>query len=165
MYDNHRSSALPLVSRASKIWKIGCHWSRKCTHRQTCHTLLSLQTKQTWLICAQYVQHTILSLLTCTRCTGELKWYDVIATPYWCWHGNVPDAWLCSFFVSAKTGDNVATAFYRIVADLADVTLTSPDISNAAKVITAQVINHPQDELNSSTNNKRIRSQTRCCTM
>ncbi len=49
----------------------------------------------------------------------------------------MPDARLCSFFVSAKTGDNVATAFYRIVADIADVVLTSPDISNAAKVITA----------------------------
>ena len=77
----------------------------------------------------------------------------------------MPDAPLCSFFVSAKTGDNVATAFYRIVADIADVVLTSPDISNAAKVITAQVINHPQDELGSSVNKKRIRSQTRCCIM
>ena len=77
----------------------------------------------------------------------------------------MPDPRLCSFFVSAKTGDNVATAFYRIVAHMADVVLTSPDISNAAKVITAQVINHPQDELSSSMNKKRIRSQTRCCTM
>jgi Ras-related protein Rab-28 len=75
------------------------------------------------------------------------------------------DACLCSYFVSAKTGDNVASAFYRIVADIADIILTSPDISNAAKVITAQVINHPQDELNSSMNKKHIRSQTRCCIM
>ncbi|KAL0021558.1 hypothetical protein WJX77_008815 [Trebouxia sp. C0004] len=43
-----------------------------------------------------------------------------------------------SFFVSAKTGDNVATAFYRIVADIADVILTLPDISNAAKVLAAK---------------------------
>ena len=48
----------------------------------------------------------------------------------------------------------MASAFYRIVADIADIILTSPDISNAAKVITAQVINHPQDELNSSMNKK-----------
>ena len=77
----------------------------------------------------------------------------------------MPDACLCSFFVSAKTGDNVATAFYRIVADIADVVLTAPDISNAAKVITAQVTNHPQDELNSSMNKNPIRSQKRCCIM
>lgn len=77
----------------------------------------------------------------------------------------MPVACWCSFFVSAKTGDNVATAFYRIVADIADVILTSPDISNAAKVITAQVINHPQDELNRRMNKRRDRIHTRCSVM
>lgn len=59
----------------------------------------------------------------------------------------------------------MATAFYRIVADIADVILTSPDISNAAKVITAQVINHPQDELNRRMNKRRDRIHTRCSVM
>lgn len=77
--------------------------------------------------------------------------------------GSVPC--LCSFFVSAKTGDNVPTAFYRIVADIAGVTLTSPDISNAAKVVTAQVINHSQTELNNKTDSEHIRIKTRCSVM
>lgn len=72
---------------------------------------------------------------------------------------------LCSFFVSAKTGDNVATAFYRIVADLAGVILTAPDISNAAKVVTAQVINRPQAQDNISTDSGHVRIKTRCCIM
>jgi Ras-related protein Rab-28 len=33
-----------------------------------------------------------------------------------------------SFFVSAKSGDNVAAMFYRIAADLAGVTLTKPEL-------------------------------------
>ena len=72
---------------------------------------------------------------------------------------------MCSFFVSAKTGDNVPTAFYRIVADIAGVTLTSPDISNAAKVVTAQVINHPQTELNDNAGSEHVRLKTRCSVM
>lgn len=48
-----------------------------------------------------------------------------------------------SYFVSAKTGDNVSSAFYRIAADLAGVVLTKPEIEVASKVITAEIVNHP----------------------
>ena len=74
---------------------------------------------------------------------------------------------MCSFLVSAKTGDNVAKVFYRIVADLAGVTVTSPEISNATKVVTAQVINHPQDVMcnHTSFETDHISIKTRCCIM
>lgn len=39
-----------------------------------------------------------------------------------------------SFFMSAKTGDNVASTFYRIAADLAGVVLTRPELEVASKV-------------------------------
>lgn len=32
------------------------------------------------------------------------------------------------FFVSAKTGDNVSTCFYRVASDLAGITLTKPEV-------------------------------------
>ncbi|KAK9804325.1 hypothetical protein WJX72_006920 [[Myrmecia] bisecta] len=50
-----------------------------------------------------------------------------------------------SYFVSAKTGDNVATTFYRVAADLAGIVLTKPEVEVAAKAVTAQIIVHPQD--------------------
>ena len=34
-----------------------------------------------------------------------------------------------SFYVSAKTGDNVNTCFHKVAADLAGVTLTKPEVS------------------------------------
>mmetsp|Transcript_39390 Transcript_39390/g.47769 ORF Transcript_39390/g.47769 Transcript_39390/m.47769 type:complete len:226 (-) Transcript_39390:533-1210(-) len=48
-----------------------------------------------------------------------------------------------SYFVSAKTGDNVASTFYRIAADLAGVVLTKPEIEVASKVVKAEIVNHP----------------------
>lgn len=52
-----------------------------------------------------------------------------------------------SYFVSAKTGDNVASTFYRIAADLAGVVLTKPEIEVASKVVKAEIIDHPNDEV------------------
>lgn len=49
-----------------------------------------------------------------------------------------------SFFVSAKTGDNIASCFYRISADLAGVTLSKPELEVATRVIKAEVVNHPK---------------------
>mmetsp|Transcript_7219 Transcript_7219/g.11437 ORF Transcript_7219/g.11437 Transcript_7219/m.11437 type:complete len:225 (-) Transcript_7219:413-1087(-) len=51
-----------------------------------------------------------------------------------------------SYFMSAKTGDNVNTCFYRIAADLAGVVLTKPELEIASKVVQAQIINHPNAE-------------------
>ena len=51
-----------------------------------------------------------------------------------------------SCFMSAKTGDNVSQCFYRVAADLAGVTLTKPEIEVAAKIVKAQIVNHPQED-------------------
>ena len=40
-----------------------------------------------------------------------------------------------SYFVSAKTGDNIHAAFHRIAADWAGVVLTKPEMEVAAKVL------------------------------
>ena len=64
--------------------------------------------------------------------------------------------------MSAKTGDNVAASFYRIVADLSGIVLTPPDVSNAAKVVTAQVIEHPQDNLGGSTSSDMVKVTSKC---
>lgn len=49
---------------------------------------------------------------------------------------------LYSYFVSAKTGDQVQPSFYRIAADLAGVTLTKPELEVAQKAVKAELINH-----------------------
>ncbi|RYG56561.1 hypothetical protein EON66_02595 [archaeon] len=51
-----------------------------------------------------------------------------------------------SFFVSAKTGDNVAASFHRIAADLCDVTLTKPELQAVSKVVPAAIIDHEKDD-------------------
>ena len=59
-----------------------------------------------------------------------------------------------SYFVSAKTGDNVAAAFYRVAADLAGVVLTKPEVEVASSVVKAQIVNHPtrnDDDIGTST--------------
>eukprot|EP00002_Diphylleia_rotans_P004340 TRINITY_DN1316_c0_g1_i1.p1 TRINITY_DN1316_c0_g1~~TRINITY_DN1316_c0_g1_i1.p1 ORF type:complete len:230 (+),score=59.89 TRINITY_DN1316_c0_g1_i1:57-746(+) len=48
-----------------------------------------------------------------------------------------------SFSMSAKTGDNVNSTFFRIAADLAGVILTKPEVEVAAKVVQAEIVNHP----------------------
>lgn len=53
---------------------------------------------------------------------------------------------MASYFVSAKTGDNVAAMFYRVAADLAGVTVSKPELQVAAKVIPATIIDHPQND-------------------
>lgn len=77
----------------------------------------------------------------------------------------------CSYFVSAKTGDNVAASFYRIVADISGVVLTSPDVNRATKVVTAQVIEHShrarpgQDNMGGSTSSDMIKVKSKCSIM
>jgi len=52
-----------------------------------------------------------------------------------------------SYFVSAKTGDSINSSFFRIAADLSGVALTKPEIEVQLKVVEAQIVNHPQNEL------------------
>eukprot|EP00283_Hemiselmis_rufescens_P021012 CAMPEP_0173438846 /NCGR_PEP_ID=MMETSP1357-20121228/20632_1 /TAXON_ID=77926 /ORGANISM="Hemiselmis rufescens, Strain PCC563" /LENGTH=202 /DNA_ID=CAMNT_0014404167 /DNA_START=27 /DNA_END=632 /DNA_ORIENTATION=+ len=49
-----------------------------------------------------------------------------------------------SFFVSAKTGDNVSTTFYRVASELSGVTLTKPEVEVNAKVVKAEIVDYPQ---------------------
>lgn len=58
------------------------------------------------------------------------------------------DNQLYSYFVSAKSGDHVSQAFYRVAADLAGVVLSKGDIDQKAKVVQAEIINHPQNDPN-----------------
>lgn len=58
------------------------------------------------------------------------------------------DNQLYSYFVSAKSGDHVSQAFYRIAADLANVVLTKGDIDQKAKVVQAEIVNHQQHDPN-----------------
>lgn len=58
------------------------------------------------------------------------------------------DHQLYSYFVSAKSGDHVQQAFYRIAADLAGIVLSKTDIDQKAKVVQAEIINHPQHDPN-----------------
>lgn len=51
-----------------------------------------------------------------------------------------------SYLVSAKTGDQVFTAFYRIAADLSGVVLSSSDIESSQKVIKAEIISYANEE-------------------
>eukprot|EP00761_Pharyngomonas_kirbyi_P012865 gb/GECH01012892.1/.p1 GENE.gb/GECH01012892.1/~~gb/GECH01012892.1/.p1 ORF type:complete len:227 (+),score=30.22 gb/GECH01012892.1/:1-681(+) len=48
-----------------------------------------------------------------------------------------------SFFVSAKTGDNVNAAFKQIAAKLGGVTLSRREIEADSRVVEAPIVNHP----------------------
>lgn len=50
-----------------------------------------------------------------------------------------------SYFVSAKTGDNVNAAFHRIAADWAGVVLTKPEMEVAARPVVANIVNHARN--------------------
>ena len=45
-----------------------------------------------------------------------------------------------SFYVSAKTGDNVNTCFHKVAADLAGVALSKPEVEVAAKVLDPEFV-------------------------
>lgn len=49
-----------------------------------------------------------------------------------------------SYFLSAKSGDNVSAAFYRMAADWAGVVLTKPELETASKPVKAHIVNHMQ---------------------
>ena len=48
-----------------------------------------------------------------------------------------------SYFVSAKSGDNVNSCFFRIAGDLAGVVLNKSEIELSSKVIAAEIVKHP----------------------
>jgi Ras-related protein Rab-28 len=68
-----------------------------------------------------------------------------------------------SFFVSARTGDNVTATFYRIAADLAHITLKKPDLMVRQDVVKAVVPGAPVAGLGPSVESEK-RSST-CAVM
>ncbi|RLN21263.1 hypothetical protein BBJ28_00002848, partial [Nothophytophthora sp. Chile5] len=69
---------------------------------------------------------------------------------------------LKSFFVSAKSGDQVNTSFRQVAADLAGIALTKTDLEVEAPVLKAQIINHEQHDPDVKTADIRSSSQ-KCC--
>jgi Ras-related protein Rab-28 len=55
---------------------------------------------------------------------------------------------LNSFLCSAKSGDQVHAAFYRVAADLAGVTLSKPEMDCAQQTVHAQIIDHQRNDPN-----------------
>mmetsp|Transcript_100219 Transcript_100219/g.283770 ORF Transcript_100219/g.283770 Transcript_100219/m.283770 type:complete len:234 (+) Transcript_100219:139-840(+) len=73
---------------------------------------------------------------------------------------------LYSYFVSAKTGDQVHPSFYRIAADLAGVTLTKPELEVAQKPTKAELVNHQRhDPSHAEINADDLNKAKKCCIM
>eukprot|EP00483_Globobulimina_turgida_P001201 UN01203 len=61
-----------------------------------------------------------------------------------------------SCYVSAKTGDGLHTMFYHITAEIAGIKLTKNELESEMKVISANVINHQQNDPKQKTFNQRL---------
>lgn len=73
---------------------------------------------------------------------------------------------LYNYFVSARTGERVEPAFYRIAADLAGITITKPEMEVAQKPTKAEIINHPRhDPSHPEVNAEDISRGKKCCIM
>lgn len=71
-----------------------------------------------------------------------------------------------SYFVSARSGDQVHPSFYRIAADLAGVTLSKPEMEVAQKPMRAELINHQRnDPVHPEVNAADIGRGPKCCVM
>jgi len=55
-----------------------------------------------------------------------------------------------NYNMSAKSGMDVNSTFYRIAADLAGIVLTKNELESASTVLQADIVNHPQHDPNSS---------------
>ena len=82
-------------------------------------------------------------------------------------HNEFADAnQMYSYFVSAKTGDNVKTTFYRIAADLAGVVLSKPEIEVVGNVVKAEIVNHPNKvDPNDAKGSRKASSSSKCSVM
>jgi len=73
---------------------------------------------------------------------------------------------LYTYFVSARTGDQVQPSFYRIAADLAGVTLTKPEMEVAQAPTKAELINHQRhDPAHAEVNAEDIGKKKQCSIM
>ncbi|KAG2781289.1 hypothetical protein JG687_00005728 [Phytophthora cactorum] len=69
---------------------------------------------------------------------------------------------LKSFFVSAKTGDQVNTTFRQVAADLAGISLTKTELEVEAPVLKAQIVNHEQNDSEIKTPDIRSAQNSKC---
>lgn len=53
---------------------------------------------------------------------------------------------LFGYMMSAKSGDQVASAFRRIAASLAGVVLSKPELESQNRVVSAQIVNHARHD-------------------
>mmetsp|Transcript_13103 Transcript_13103/g.29834 ORF Transcript_13103/g.29834 Transcript_13103/m.29834 type:complete len:234 (-) Transcript_13103:74-775(-) len=73
---------------------------------------------------------------------------------------------LYSFFVSARTGDQVQPSFYQIAADLAGIKLTKPELEVAQRPLKAEIINHQRnDPAHKEVNAESVAVAKKCCIM
>lgn len=73
---------------------------------------------------------------------------------------------LYSYFVSARTGDQVQPSFFRIAADLAGVTLSKPEMEVAQKPQKADLINHERnDPAYAEAHADQLAQGKKCCIM
>ncbi len=56
------------------------------------------------------------------------------------------DNQMYSFYVSAKTGDQVTSCFYKIAADLAGIEVAKPHLDITQKQVVAEIVQHSQNE-------------------
>lgn len=70
---------------------------------------------------------------------------------------------LKSFFVSAKTGDQVNATFRQLAADLAGVVLSKTDLDVETPVLKAQIVNHEQND--PDVKNVDMRAKPSKCTL
>eukprot|EP01084_Bolivina_argentea_P009327 17440_1 len=64
-----------------------------------------------------------------------------------------------SCYVSAKTGDGLHTMFYHITAEIAGIKLTKTELESEMKVISANVINHQQNDPQQKTFKQRLNDE------
>eukprot|EP00747_Dinoflagellata_sp_TGD_P163384 gnl/TRDRNA2_/TRDRNA2_182011_c0_seq1.p2 gnl/TRDRNA2_/TRDRNA2_182011_c0~~gnl/TRDRNA2_/TRDRNA2_182011_c0_seq1.p2 ORF type:complete len:234 (+),score=68.99 gnl/TRDRNA2_/TRDRNA2_182011_c0_seq1:135-836(+) len=73
---------------------------------------------------------------------------------------------LSSYFVSARSGDQVQPSFFRIAADLAGVAISKPELEVAQKPTKAELINHQRNDPNHpEVNADDVGKQKKCCIM
>mmetsp|Transcript_56765 Transcript_56765/g.90421 ORF Transcript_56765/g.90421 Transcript_56765/m.90421 type:complete len:245 (-) Transcript_56765:124-858(-) len=64
-----------------------------------------------------------------------------------------------SCYVSAKTGDGLHTMFYHITANVAGIKLSKTELETEMKVISAEIVNHQQNDPRQKTFSQRLEEE------
>lgn len=71
-----------------------------------------------------------------------------------------------SYYVSARSGEQVNASFYRIAADLAGITVTKPEMEVIQRPTVAELINYPRhDPAHPEVNAEDLARRKKCCIM